>query len=85
MRMASKVPAGFAANASTACADDRHVRAVALQDRCGDFSVQVVVLDQQQAATLQGRSDQGQQVPGRRPHLAVVLLHQGLVIAVALA
>ena len=39
-----------------AIADDRHVRAFVLHDRCGDFSVQVVVLDQQQAATLQGRS-----------------------------
>ena len=29
--------------------------------------------------------DKGKQVPGRCPHLAVVLFHQGLVIAVAFA
>lgn len=36
-------------------------------------------------ASLERVIDKGKQVSGRRPHLAVVLLHQGLVIAVALA
>ncbi len=36
-------------------------------------------------ASLERVVDKGKQVPGSRPHLAVVLLHQGLVVAITLA